>query len=107
MTIDILGTKYKIKYQTEEENSKLIGANAIFEAFSKELIIDKDNMAPAIRKHDNLSGFNKKVMRHEIIHAFLFEGGLSNYHGDETLTDGLAILLPKMFKVMSKLKVLE
>ena len=107
MIINVLGTKYKIKYQNDLENSKLSDCNGLCEVYSKEIIIDKENLIVNTRKHANLGEFNKKVIRHEIIHAFLYESGLSSYYKDETLTDGLAVLLPKMFKVMSTLKVLE
>ena len=53
MTIDILGTKYKVKFQSEKENKKLKGCNGLCEYYSKELIVE--NM-----KHleNDISAFN-------------------------------------------------
>ena len=53
MTIDILGTKYKVKFQNEKENKKLKGCNGLCEYYSKELIVE--NM-----KHleNDISAFN-------------------------------------------------
>lgn len=47
----------------------------------------------------------KKVMRHEIVHAFLFESGIAEnfehkqYGHEETLVDWFAIQSPKIIKV--------
>jgi hypothetical protein len=55
---------------------------------------------------DNLAEYNKKVLRHEIIHAFLHESGLSGnslqYEGAwsqcEEMVDWIAIQFPKMLR---------
>lgn len=49
----------------------------------------------------------KKVMRHEIIHAFLFESGLHECwtHGsghDETYVDWIAVQFPKLLKAFEE-----
>lgn len=55
---------------------------------------------------DNIAEYNKKVLRHEIIHAFLRESGLSGnsmqYDGAwaqcEEMVDWIAIQFPKILK---------
>ena len=57
----------------------------------------------------NLKEYKKKVLRHEIIHAFLYESGLWNNSGDakswgwnEEITDWIAIQSPKLFKAFKE-----
>lgn len=58
----------------------------------------------------DLEAYRRKVLRHEIIHAFLYESGMWNNSGssdawgvDETITDWIAIQFPKIQKVFAEL----
>ena len=55
---------------------------------------------------ENLEDYKKKVTRHELVHAFLFESGLHDMAKDEQLVEWLAIQSPKMFEAMKKTKCL-
>lgn len=103
--IDVLGTEYEIIVQTSADNPKLEDANGLCEFWSKQLIIDIAK--PERTTYDNLEAFNKKVLRHEIVHAFLGESGLKEYMSDETLVDWIAVQFPKMLKVFESLKITE
>jgi len=107
-TVDVLGQEYKIYEMTEKEYPKLkvIGANGLFEAYSKEIIISKDLNLITDETYEKLHLLADKVLRHELIHAFFHESGLNDYCEDETLVDWLAHQLPKMVKVMDKLNIL-
>lgn len=109
-TINILGTDYTIKRQSKEENPKLQSAWGLCEQYQKEITVDtfaeekKDTMAV-----DNFEEFEKKVLRHEIIHAFLGESGLkgnSDWAENEEMVDWFAIQAPKIFKVFTELGIL-
>ena len=70
----------------------------------KEIVVGK--FEPNEMSIEDLQGYTKKVLRHEIIHAFLYESGLWNNSGNiknwaqsEELTDWIAIQSPKLFKV--------
>lgn len=61
----------------------------------------------------NLELYRNKVLRHEIIHAFLYESGLWNNSGNvtawaqsEEITDWIAIQSPKIYSVFKKLNIL-
>ena len=106
--INILGTNYEIKYQTEKDNPKLVNANGICETCTKELIIN-DFVADE-NTLDNVEVYRDKVLRHEVIHAFFHESGLdsnSDYARNEELVDWIAIQFPKMYRVFKELGVLE
>lgn len=109
--LNILGTDYTIKRQSKEENPKLENAYGLCESYSKEIVVDtfdeekKDAMAV-----DNFEQFEKKVLRHEIIHAFLGESGLksnSDWAENEEMVDWFAIQSPKIFKAFNELGILE
>jgi len=107
MKVNILGQDYTIKKQTEAENEKLEGANGLCETCAKEIIINDFEMS--VNTLDNIEEFKKKVLRHEIIHAFLFESGLDNnssYASNEELVDWIAIQIPKLVKSMNECEVL-
>lgn len=102
--VNILGTEYKIFVATEEERPKLkaLECNGYMDFSTKEIVIAKFEQDE--RSIDDLIEYAKKVLRHEIIHAFLYESGLWNNSGssdawgqDETITDWIAIQAPKLF----------
>ena len=108
--INILGTDYTIKRQTKEDNSKLENAFGFCEQYSKEIVVDtfveqkNDTMCV-----NNFEEFEKKVLRHEIIHAFLGESGLksnSDWAENEEMVDWFAIQAPKLFKAFKELDLI-
>ena len=107
MIINILGTEYKIRTLTEDEYPKLKTANGLAELYSKELIIEANMGIDDGDAFTNIDAYRRKVTRHEIIHAFLHESGLSEYCRDEDLVDWLAIQAPKMVKVFQEAEILD
>lgn len=108
-TINILGTEYRIMTQTEEENRKLRNANAICEVYDKTIILN-GSIQQDEDSYDNFDAFRRKVLRHELIHAFFAESGLRNnsdFAENEELVDWIAIQFPKIAKVFSELNILE
>lgn len=106
MIINILGTDYEIIRQDKEQNAKLDDACGLCEPFSKKIIVDKFE---AERKDkltvENFDDFIKKVLRHEIVHAFFVESGLfecSDYAGNEELVDWIARQGIKIYNAWNK-----
>ena len=105
--VNILGTDYEVITQNEEENPKLNDANGLCEIYSHKIVLKE--IKEELNCYENLEAYKRKVVRHEIIHAFFAESGLRNnseYAENEELVDWIAIQLPKMVKVMSELNVL-
>lgn len=105
MKVNILGTEYTIRKLSEEEYPKLktMEANGLAELWTKELIIEKNMDDGSGRVVANLVDFEKKVIRHEIVHAFFHESGLYNeYCVDERLVDWIALQIPKIIKAMNE-----
>lgn len=109
--IDILGTDYQVLFRKAENDKKLEQCDGYFD-FTKKLIVvgifENDDMSVG-----NLELYQKKVLRHEITHAFLFESGLWSNSGNmeswamsEEITDWFAIQSPKIFKAFQEIGVL-
>lgn len=104
MKINILGTNYEIRKVSEKEYPKLsiMNANGLAELYSKELIINAEMNPNSGQEFANFKGFENKVVRHEIIHAFFHESGLDDYTTDEDLVNWIALQFPKMLKVFQE-----
>ncbi len=99
--INILGSEYTIKYLTEKENQILYQCDGWCDSYKKEIIIEK-----TLFKDEIISKRGYEVLRHEIIHAFIFESGLSancEWAKNEELVDWIALQFPKLNKCLEKL----
>ena len=108
MRVNILGTDYEIVKQTSEENPKLKNANGLCEMYAHKIVLE-DYDHTGLTMYDNLEAYDKKVLRHEIVHAFFAESGLRsscNYAECEELVDWIAIQFPKMLKVFQEVDAL-
>lgn len=109
-TVNILGTEYKVFFKSVEEDEALkendLAGYCCRE--SREIIVRKQSDTEAGNREE------KTTVRHEIVHAFLFESGLGydwrrpyDIGHNETTVDWFAIQSPKIFKVYQELGVLE
>ncbi len=105
--VDILGVTYLIRTDTRNNNPKLIGANGYVEYYTKEIVLEPTAEKQSYLTSNNVSESNDKTLRHEIVHAFLYESGLLAYSSDEEIVDWIAIQLPKMVKAMTETKCLK
>ena len=111
MNIDILGTTYTIEYRTKEEDKKLEKCDGYCDYTIKKIIIIRRNDFD-IMDLENLKFVENRILRHEIIHAFVYESGLwcnsysiSSWAENEEMTDWIAIQFPKINKVFKKLGI--
>lgn len=117
--INILGTKYTIethKVSEDEylEKNRLAGYCG---EDSKLIVIadmSEEKYFSDINEKEKES-YRKRTLRHEIMHAFLNESGLSDnsnqfdsaWAKNEEMVDWFAIQSPKIFKVFAELGILE
>lgn len=101
MKIDVLGTMYRIRESNELDDPKLQNCDDT----SKTLVVNEMTMIDPMSK-DDLGEYKKLVTRHELVHAFLFESGLSEMSSDETLVEWIAYQFPKMLKAFQKAECL-
>lgn len=113
---NVLGTEYKIYYETKENNPKIEGSQGYTELCAKEIHIDrswfesaKDDPNPELIQKDlYIEGI--KIIRHELVHAFILESGLCEcctWAENEELVDWIARQFPKMNKVFSELNIAD
>ena len=107
-TINILGTDYTIEYRHEKDDVRLEDCNGYCETYSKKLIVKiyEDD----VQNCEKIELLSDKTLRHEVIHAFLYESGLSvssEWATNETIVDWIALQLPKMIGVCNELSITE
>lgn len=107
MTVNILGTEYKIINATESEKPKLKECDGYMDYSVKEIVVRKFQQDPAkdLMSIQDIESYVRKVTRHEIVHAFLYESGMWDNSGSvdswaqsEVITDWIAIQFPKLQK---------
>lgn len=106
MNVSILGTEYTIIFDVDEELMPEDADGCMDQSVHQIKIAKFKSERNSLQ---NLEEYKKKVLRHEIIHAFLYESGLWNNSGyscswgqDETITDWIAIQSPKLFKAFKE-----
>lgn len=112
-SISILGTDYTISYVSQSEIDKMMNSNeftGVCNEHNKEIFISTLDDYLSNEQRDLVMSLN---LRHEIIHAFLNESGLSwdalgcnNWPKNEEMIGWLSIQIPKIFKVYKKLDIL-
>lgn len=105
--VNILGTEYQVLFRKEANDIKLKEADGYIDPSIKKIVVEifeKDNMSI-----EDLRSYQKKVLRHEIIHGFLYESGLWNNTNEseawarsEEMTDWIAIQFPKLQKAFKE-----
>jgi hypothetical protein len=96
--ICVLGINYSIHFKSRNDDKILEDCDGYCDKTTKEIVVlDVD------RKNSNLHNpewYKKKVLRHEIVHAFLIESGLQeNVNWDEELlVDWIAVQGQKIYK---------
>lgn len=108
-TINILGTDYTIYKRTEAEDPNLNGIVGYCDATNKTIVVhtmDGMQAESGLPIGDGQYAQNE-TLRHEIIHAFLNESGLSgecDWACNEEMVDYFAIQFHKIANVFKQLK---
>lgn len=114
MKVNILGTKYKVVTRkiSEDETLKKNGWSGYCGEQSKEIVIadmEEIEYFGEMSKEEKIR-YRKEILRHEILHAFLGESGLSNntsvpnsgWAKHEEMVDWFAIQTPKIYRVFKE-----
>lgn len=105
MKLNILGSEWNIEFRKPESDSALKDNDGYTDVSIKKIVIAEKREDCEITDFDYMQ---KENLRHEIIHAFLFESGLGyniehkEYGHEETMIDWLAIQSPKIFKAFKE-----
>lgn len=112
--VNILGSEWNVKFGSEKEYPNLTNVDGYTDLSIREIVVDgMKALQGQIETKADLESYQKQVVRHEIIHAFLLESGLdSNSNSadswavNEEMVDWFAIQSPKIFKVFNELKLI-
>ena len=96
MVVGVLGTTYTIKESNEIADTKLKDNDGYCDHSTKTIVIDTFQDSPM--SMGDLESYKKQVIRHELVHAFLFESGLDScsWAKDEEIVDWIACQFPKL-----------
>ena len=104
--VDVLGTMYQVIESNESIEPRLGNVSGFCDQTVAQLVIhDMTNPSPMAKS--DLEKFKRKVTRHELIHAFLYESGLadsSEWATNEEMVDWFAYQFPKLMKAMQLLE---
>lgn len=106
MTINVLGAEYIIT--KEHDTPRLANMDGFCDETTKEIVVetyDGDEGKAGVKAKLDIQ--RKKVLRHEIVHAFAFESGLaenSPWAQNEEFVDWIAIQGPKIWKAWQEAK---
>lgn len=103
--VNILGTEYKlIKHEHKEDDERFKDYDGWCDTSVKEIhVLMEFEGDKANREY-----VKNKIIRHEILHAFMYESGQdieSHWGLNEQLIDFLAIQIPKMIKAFEETEV--
>lgn len=112
--VNILGSEWSVKFGNEKEYPNLAEMDGYTDPSTREIVVDDMEASQGqIGAKADLESYQKQVVRHEIIHAFLLESGLdSNSNSadswavNEEMVDWFAIQSPKIFKLFNKLELM-
>lgn len=98
--VNILGSKWTIKEQSAKDNPILETCDGYCDWTVKQLVIGREVNGTL----GDMEAYIRKVLRHEIVHAFLFESGLYESSGqtdawakNEEMIDWIARQGPKIY----------
>ena len=78
MTVNILGAKWNIIEKSVKQDKLLENADGYCDWTTKTIVVERE-MEGSL---GNMDCYVKKVKRHEIVHAFMFESGLAECSGN-------------------------
>ena len=110
MIINVLGTDYSVAVCCETEEKRLTGCDGFCDETTKKIYVENyADCSEDCGSKRNLDIQIKKNIRHELVHAFLFECGLaenSDWAQKEELVDWIAIQGPKIIRAWQEAEAL-
>ena len=105
MKTNILGAEWNIEYRNADADPLLKEDDGYTDPSVKRIVIANKRENCSIQDYKYMQREN---LRHEIIHAFLFESGLgfnfehNEFGHEETMIDWIAIQFPKILEVFKE-----
>ena len=105
LKITILGSQWEIiDKASETDYPNLKDADGYCDFYAKQIVLGEFTTANGYEYAD-LESFRRKVLRHELVHAFLYESGMTQLARNEEVVDWFAIQAPKLLNMFQSLEV--
>lgn len=113
-TVNILGTEWTIIFAEHYSDfPDLENSDGTTDVYAKVIHVNTDFSRDGVLSTEAPQECVNKIVRHEIIHAFMHESGLrenwkhaDEFGHDETTVDWIAIQAPKIFEVFKQLEIM-
>ena len=109
MILDILGSKWTFEYRTEKKDPRLENCDGYTDWTTRLIVVEQEIEGDL----GDMRRYAAKVARHEIVHAFLVESGLSTSSGcydswatNEEMVDWIARIGPRIYHAWTTANVL-
>ncbi len=110
MKINVLGTEYDIELlEQRDETMKEMNCDGYADCSIKEIKVLKIKADGDVTKIKNPIKYQNIILRHEIIHAFLYESGIESgmqFHSEECV-DFFAMQFSKLEKIFDGIECKE
>lgn len=99
--VNILGSEWTVRSATEAEEPRLEGKNGFTDWTTRLICLEKRTTGDI----GSMETYMNKVIRHELIHAFMDESGFGDcfehkdFGQEETVVDWFAYQMPKIMKL--------
>ena len=108
MKVNILGTEYDVKLLDDrDETMKAMSCGGYTDYSVKKIrVLDVTKNTDSGQQEDT-ERYQKLILRHELIHAFLYESGVDfrmQFHNEE-MVDWLAMQFSKISEVFDKMEI--
>lgn len=107
MTVNVLGVPYKIRHDNAANDHKLENCDGYCDNTIHEIIVSEPDVG--VMACGDQTSIDKRITRHELIHAFCFEcglGGESRWAQNEEMVDFFARQFGKLYNLFSEAGVL-
>lgn len=101
--VNVLGTEYTIEQKKVCDDILLETKDGYCDSTTKSIVTAM--LKPELGSGVDVVPVEKTLLRHELIHAFMYESGLdgnSEWGTDETLVDWIAIQFPKLLQAFKE-----
>ena len=99
--VNILGSEWKVRSATEAEEPRLVDKNGFTDWTARLICLERAPQGDL----GSMETYMNKVIRHELIHAFMDESGFGDcfehkdFGQEETVVDWFAHQMPKIMKL--------
>lgn len=109
-TVDILGARWSIRERSEGEDKRLEGCDGYCDWTTRTIAVERELHGTL----GDMEAYIRKVLRHEIVHAFLLESGLHEgshcaevWAGNEEMVDWFARQGQKIYRAWREAGALD